>query len=289
MIGFKLLNFQRTIGGEVTVSGVGVHGGKAASVIFSPAQAQTGIVFQRADIENSPLVKAHVDQIGATDLCTSIGAREARIDTIEHLMAAVTAMGIDNLIVRVSGPEVPILDGSSRDYIEAFDKVGIVEQQAPRRFIKILKPVRVEAGASWGEFRSYDGTRYEIEIDFDIAVIGRQKFAGDMTADLFRHEIANARTFGFMKDVARLHAAGLALGASLENTVAIGDDNQVVNAEGLRFQDEFVRHKTLDAVGDLALAGLPFIGCYASYRGGHRLNSEAVKALLADATAYEIV
>ncbi len=289
MIGMVVQNFQGTIGGEVTVSGIGVHGGKPAAVTFLPAEVNTGIVFQRADIDGSPWVPAHVEQIGATDLCTSIGARAARIDTIEHLMAAVTALGIDNLRVRVSGPEVPILDGSSREYVAAFARVGLVQQEVRRRYLRILKPVRVEAGSSWGEFRPYDGTRYEVEIDFDVAVIGRQKFAGDMSAEVFSREIADARTFGFMKDVARLHAAGLALGASLDNTVAIGEDNQVMNPEGLRFADEFVRHKTLDAVGDLALAGMPFIGCYASYRGGHRLNSEAVKALLADASAYEIV
>ncbi|UWF58299.1 UDP-3-O-acyl-N-acetylglucosamine deacetylase [Brucella sp. 2716] len=281
--------YQKTIGRAVTLSGVGVHGGAPASARLLPADADTGILFQRSDIKDSAPVRAHVSQIGATDLCTSLGAREARIDTVEHLMAAITALGIDNLVVEIEGPEVPILDGTSARFIEAVDSVGVVTQDAKRRFIRILKTVRVETGNSWGEFRPYDGTRFEVEIDFECPLIGRQKFAHDVDEETFRKELSTARTFGFMKDVERLWAAGLALGASLDNSLVIGDDNSIVNADGLRFKDEFVRHKTLDAVGDLALAGLPFIGCFSSYRGGHRLNSEAVKALLSDETAFEII
>lgn len=204
-------------------------------------------------------------------------------------MAAVAALGIDNLIIEVEGPEVPILDGTSARFIDAFDEAGIVTQDAKRRFIRILKTVRVEAGGSWGEFQPYSGTRYEVEIDFECPLIGRQKYANDINEDVFRKDISTARTFGFMKDVERLWAAGLALGSSLDNSLVIGDDNSVINPGGLRFTDEFVRHKTLDAVGDLALAGLPFIGCFRSYRGGHRLNAETVKALLADKSNYDIV
>lgn len=281
--------YQKTIGRAVTLSGVGVHGGAPASARLLPADADTGILFQRSDIKDSAPVCAHVSQIGATDLCTSLGAREDRIDTVEHLMAAISALGIDNLVVEIEGPEVPILDGTSARFIEAVDSVGVVTQDAKRRFIRILKTVRVEAGNSWGEFRPYDGTRFEVEIDFECPLIGRQKFAHDVDEETFRKELSTARTFGFMKDVERLWAAGLVLGASLDNSLVIGDDNSIVNADGLRFKDEFVRHKTLDAVGDLALAGLPFIGCFSSYRGGHRLNSEAVKALLSDETAFEII
>ncbi|CUW42725.1 UDP-3-O-[3-hydroxymyristoyl] N-acetylglucosamine deacetylase [Brucella vulpis] len=281
--------YQKTIGRAVTLSGVGVHGGAPASARLLPADADTGILFQRSDIKDSAPVRAHVSQIGATDLCTSLGAREARIDTVEHLMAAISALGIDNLVVEIEGPEVPILDGTSARFIEAVDSVGVVTQDAKRRFIRILKTVRVEASNSWGEFRPYDGTRFEVEIDFECPLIGRQKFAHDVDEETFRKELSTARTFGFMKDVERLWAGGLALGASLDNSLVIGDDNSIVNADGLRFKDEFVRHKTLDAVGDLALAGLPFIGCFSSYRGGHRLNSEAVKALLSDETAFEII
>lgn len=282
--------YQKTLARVVTLSGVGVHGGKPASATFLPADADTGIVFRRSDLGDSARdYRAHVSEVGATDLCTSLGARDARIDTVEHLMAAVSSLGIDNLVVEVDGPEVPILDGTSARFIEAFDEAGVVLQQAKRRFIRILKTVRVEAGGSWGEFQPYSGTRFEVEIDFECPLIGRQKFSGDMSEATFRDEISTARTFGFMKDVERLWAAGYALGSSLDNSLVIGDDNSVINPGGLRFKDEFVRHKTLDAVGDLALAGLPFIGCFRSYRSGHRLNAETVRALLADKTAFDIV
>ncbi len=282
--------YQKTIGRAVTLSGVGVHGGAPASVTFLPADADTGIIFHRSDLKDGAReVRAHVSQIGATDLNTSLGPREARINTVEHLMAAVSAVGIDNLLVEVEGPEVPILDGTSARFIEAFDDAGIVTQKALRRFIRILKTVRVEAGGSWGEFRPHSGPRFEVEIDFECPLIGRQKFAQDMDETVFRKEVSTARTFGFMKDVERLWASGHAHGSSLDNSLVIGDDNSVINPGGLRFKDEFVRHKTLDAVGDLRLAGLPFIGCFRSYRSGHRLNAETVKALLADKSAFDIV
>ncbi len=289
-IGTVVSAYQKTIGRAVTLSGVGVHGGAIASVTFLPADADTGIIFQRSDLkEKAAEILAHVSQVGATDLCTSLGTGETRINTVEHLMAAVSALGIDNLLIEVDGPEVPILDGTSARFISAFDEVGIVTQSAKRHFIRVLKTVRVEAGGSWGEFRPFAGTRFEVEIDFECPLIGRQKFANEMNEAVFREQISTARTFGFMKDVERLWASGHALGSSLDNSLVISDDNTVINPGGLRFPDEFVRHKTLDAVGDLALAGLPFIGCFRSYRGGHRLNSETVKALLSDKTAFDIV
>ncbi|MBV2143925.1 UDP-3-O-acyl-N-acetylglucosamine deacetylase [Falsochrobactrum sp. TDYN1] len=282
--------YQKTIGRAVTLEGFGVHGGAAASVTFIPAQADSGIIFRRSDIkQGSRDIRAHVSQVGATDLCTALGPEDARINTVEHLMAAIAALGIGNLLVEVDGPEIPILDGASARFIVALDEAGIVTQPAKRRFIRILKAVRAEVGSSWAEFQPYAGTRYEVGIDFECPLIGQQKFTGDMSETVFRKEISTARTFGFMRDVERLWAAGLALGSSLENSLVIGDDNSVINPGGLRFKDEFVRHKTLDAVGDLALAGMPFIGCFRSCRGGHRLNSEAVKALLSDEANFEII
>ncbi|PWL17262.1 UDP-3-O-acyl-N-acetylglucosamine deacetylase [Falsochrobactrum shanghaiense] len=282
--------YQKTISRAVTLEGFGVHGGKAASVTFNPAPADQGIVFRRSDKGPAlPAIPAHVSQIGATDLCTALGPQEARINTVEHLMAAVAALGIDNLLIEVDGPEIPILDGASVQFIQALDRAGIVAQPARRRFIRVAKTVRVEAGNAWAEFTPYSGTRFEVEINFECPLIGHQKFAGDMSEAVFRNEISSARTFGFMKDVEHLWAAGLALGSSLENSLVIADDDSVINPGGLRFKDEFVRHKTLDAVGDLALAGLPFIGCFRSYRGGHKLNSEAARALLSDEANYEIV
>ncbi|GGA97377.1 UDP-3-O-acyl-N-acetylglucosamine deacetylase [Brucella endophytica] len=285
-----VLGYQKTLANPVMLSGIGVHSGQPSTVHFLPADPDTGIVFHRMDADGSYTeIKALASEVGQTDRCTSLGNRGVRIDTVEHLMAAVMALELDNLIVEIEGGEVPILDGASAAFINAFDEAGIVSQLVDRRFIRVLKTVRVEAGASWAEFRPYDGMRFEVEIDFDCPLIGRQLFASDMNGEIFRRELANARTFGFMKDVEMLWAAGHALGSSLDNSLVIGEDNTVINPGGLRFPDEFVRHKTLDAVGDLALAGSPFVGCFRSYRGGHRLNAAALKALLADHTAFEVI
>ena len=184
--------------------------------------------------------------------------------------------------IEIDGAEMPVMDGSAAAFVEAIDQAGIETLDVKRRYIRVMKPVRIDSGASWAEFQPYDGTRFEVEIDFDSPAIGRQAFEADINAVDFRRDIARARTFGFMRDVERLWAAGYALGSSLENSVVIGDDNRVINIEGLRYTDEFVRHKTLDAVGDLALAGAPFIGCFRSYRGGHKLNAAALGACLSD-------
>ncbi len=226
----------------------------------------------------------------ATDLCTVLGDPAGRhVGTVEHVMAALFGLGIDNVAIEIDGNEMPILDGSAIRFVEAFDQAGIETQEVKRRYIRVLKPVRIENGASWAEFRPYNGTRFEVEIDFESPAIGRQSFASDINANIFRRDIARARTFGFMKDVERLWAAGYALGSSLENSVVIGDDSRVINMEGLRYKNEFVRHKLLDAMGDLALAGARFIGCFRSYRGGHRLNAASLRRLLSDRSAFEIV
>lgn len=285
------MEHQTTLKRRVSLSGVGVHGGKPVTIHFNPADADTGIVFQRVDPgSDGRLICAITTEVGETDLCTAIGNSGAdQVATIEHLMAAVSGMGIDNLQIEVDGPEVPIMDGSAVPFVEAFLEAGIEILAENRRYIRILKPVRIDRSSSWAEFRPHDGTRFEVEIDFPTPVIGRQSLAVDLDRESFIREIARARTFGFIKDVEWLWAAGFALGSTLENSVVIGEDNRVINAEGLRFPDEFVRHKMLDAVGDLALAGCRFIGCFRSYRGGHRLNATALKQLLADPSAYEVV
>lgn len=287
-----LLGFQTTIAAPLSLTGIGVHSGRTVTINMLPAEAGTGIVFVRQhDDGSSTELKAVSSQVGNTDLCTVLGFSPARsIATIEHVMAAIYALGLDNLVIEVDGAEMPIMDGSSEVFIDAIEQVRIVNLGVKRRYIRVIKPVRIESGASWSEFRPYDGTRFEVEIDFDTPLIGRQKWEGDLTASTFKNELSRARTFGFMRDVERLWAAGFALGSSLENSVVISDDNTVINVEGLRYEkDEFVRHKTLDAVGDLALAGAQFIGCYRSYRGGHKMNANALKALLSDPTAYEVV
>jgi len=287
-----MLGFQTTIMSPVTISGTGVHSGAAVSITFNPAEADSGIVFQRQhDNGTVSEYRAVSSQVGNTDLCTVLGFSPATaIATVEHVMAALYALGLDNVLIEVHGAEMPIMDGSSAPFIDAIDQVGIAPLAVKRRYIRVVKPVRIESGASWAEFTPYDGMRFEVEIDFDCPLIGRQSWKGDLTPATFRNELSRARTFGFMRDVERLWASGHALGSSLENSVVISDDNTVINVEGLRYaKDEFVRHKTLDAVGDLALAGAPFIGCYRSYRGGHKMNAYALKALLSDPTAYEVV
>jgi UDP-3-O-[3-hydroxymyristoyl] N-acetylglucosamine deacetylase len=286
-----LNDYQTTVKARVTLAGTGVHSGKPVSVSFAPADADTGIVFHFVGgAASDKEVRALVSEVGATDLCTLLGDPAGQhVATVEHLMAALLGVGIDNLVIEIDGNEIPILDGSAAMFVDAIDQVGIETLAAKRRFIRIVKPIRIESGASWAEFRPYAGTRFEVEIDFESPAIGRQQFASDLNADVFRRDISRARTFGFMKDVERLWAAGYALGSSLENSVVIGDDNRIINMGGLRYPNEFVRHKTLDAMGDLALAGARFIGCFRSYRGGHRLNAAALRRLLSDRTAFEIV
>ncbi len=290
-MGIDLYDYQTTLKSRVSLSGIGVHNGSSVSIHFVPADPDTGIVFVRTDVPGEPVeLRALASEVGGTDLCTILGSPAGvHVATVEHLLAALSAVGIDNVLIEIDGNEVPVLDGSAAPFVEAFDQAGIEQQAVKRRYIRILKPVRIENGASWAEFRPYSGTRFEIDIDFESPAIGRQSYAADITPDLFRSEVARARTFGFMKDVERLWAAGYALGSSLENSVVIGDDNRVINMEGLRFPNEFVRHKMLDALGDLALAGARFIGCFRSYRGGHKLNAQALRRLLSDRSAFEIV
>ncbi|HEY5819514.1 MAG TPA: UDP-3-O-acyl-N-acetylglucosamine deacetylase [Mesorhizobium sp.] len=286
-MGTNLNDFQTTLARAVTLEGIGVHSGQPVTVRFNPADADTGVVF---NLEGGAELRALISEVGATDLSTQLGSRNGQhVTTVEHLMAALFGLGIDNVSIDIDGKEAPILDGSAAQFVDAFDQVGLETLDVKRRFIRVLKPVRIDSGASWAEFRPYDGTRFEVEIDFESPAIGRQRFASDLTPEVFRRDVARARTFGFMKDVERLWAAGYALGSSLENSVVIGEDSQVINMEGLRFKDEFVRHKTLDAVGDLALAGARFLGCFRSYRGGHRLNASALRGLLSDPAAFEIV
>lgn len=271
---------QHTISQSVTFEGKGVHGDQPVTMTLAPAPANTGIVFVRMPGEEQEVtIRARHDFVGATELCTIIGDPNGTfVATIEHLMAALSAFSVDNVIVHITGPEVPVMDGSSYDFASKIECVGVIAQTARRRYIKIEKPVRVEAGGSWAEFQPHDGCEFDVEIDFDDPAIGSQRFITELSAETFKADIARARTFGFMKDVEKLWKAGYALGSSFDNSVVVGDDG-VMNPEGLRFRDEFVRHKLLDAIGDLALAGSPIMGRYCSYRGGHRLNFMMVKAL----------
>mgnify|MGYP000053042544 CR=1 FL=1 len=280
---------QTTLADQVTLTGIGVHSGKPASITLVPAEACVGIVFTRTDQDISTEVPALWNEVTSTALCTVLGdpAREG-VATVEHLMAALFGMGVDNLIVEIDGPEMPVMDGSSAVFVEAIEQVGLKRLDRGRRYLKINKTVRVDNGGAWCELRPYNGTRFDITIDFDTPLIGRQQFVSDITPDVFRDELCRARTFGYVKDVEQLWKMGFALGSSLENSVAISED-RVLNPEGTRWPDEFARHKALDAVGDLALAGLPILGLYRSYKGGHKMNNAILVKLFEDPSAFEIV
>ncbi|MBA4172721.1 MAG: UDP-3-O-[3-hydroxymyristoyl] N-acetylglucosamine deacetylase [Hyphomicrobium sp.] len=281
---------QTTIAREIELSGTGVHSGAPVSVILHPADPDTGlrfIVTKRGRVTAD--IPASVRNVKNLTLCTVIGDDAGvTISTVEHLLAALRGLSVDNCYIEIDSKELPIMDGSSAAFVEAIDEVGLKELNASRKFIKVLKPVRVQDGDCWGEIAPHSGFHLDVEIDFSTPVIGRQRLAFEMSPGVFRHEISRARTFGFMSDVERLWKAGLALGANLNNTIAIGDD-KVMNREGLRYPQEFVRHKMLDAVGDLSLSGHPLLCSFRSVRGGHRLNASVLQALFADATAWTVV
>ncbi|AGA64590.1 UDP-3-O-(3-hydroxymyristoyl) N-acetylglucosamine deacetylase [Liberibacter crescens BT-1] len=286
------LGCQNTVSSSIKLSGIGVHSGKPVDLVLHPAEIGTGIIFHRLEDDGSiKEFPASWCNVLNTDLCTVLGkSHENSLSTVEHIMAALYAFGIDNIIVEVNGSEIPIMDGSSLLFVRAIKKAGIKSFGIKRRYIRIKKKVRVQNNNSWAEFVPYKGTRFEVAIEFDTSLIGYQKWEGDLTTDVFCNELCGARTFGFMRDVKRYWANGCALGSSLQNSVVISDDDTILNVEGLRYPgNEFVRHKTLDAIGDLALAGAQFIGCYRSFRGGHKMNSLALKALFADPTSYEVV
>lgn len=283
---------QTTLRGAIALEGRGVHSGSPVTVVLRPASANQGIVFLRKGLDDGAqrVIRARHDAVSATELCTIIGdMATGAVATIEHLMSALYGLGVDNALVEIDGMETPIMDGSAHAFVEAIEEIGIAWLGEKRRYLEILRPVRIENGASFAEFAPFeDGFRLDVEIDFESPIIGRQRKVFDLERSAYVAEISRARTFGFMRDVEMLWKMGFALGASLDNTVAVGDD-RIVNPEGLRYADEFVRHKLLDAIGDLALAGLPIIGEFRSYRGGHRLNYSALKALFADRSNYRIV
>jgi UDP-3-O-[3-hydroxymyristoyl] N-acetylglucosamine deacetylase len=281
---------QTTLREQVSISGIGVHSGSPVTVTIHPAEADTGVVFLRCGngCKDRELAATY-RSVTATEFATVLGDQDGpAVSTTEHVLAALSGLGVDNVIIEVDGPEVPIMDGSAAPFVEAIDQAGIAGLSAPRRYIRVLKPVQVKANGCYGELRPHPrGLRIETEIEFDHPLIGRQQVALDVEPSGFRRELARARTFGFMRDVTKLWSAGYALGASFENTVVIAED-RVLNTEGVRFADEFVRHKAVDAIGDLALAGAPLVGAYRSVRGGHKLNHAVLAALMADSTAWAI-
>lgn len=282
---------QTTLRSQATVSGVGVHSGLPVNLTIGPASVDAGLVFVRTGLAGGDReIQATASAVASTDLATVLGDKSGPlVSTVEHVLAALRGMGVDNATIEIDGPEAPIMDGSAAAFVTAIDQAGIVSQSAPRRFIQVVRPVQVAIGDSFGELRPHaGGFRAEVEIVFANPVIGHQKYALELSAEGFRRDIARARTFGCMNDVARLWSAGFALGASFENSVVF-DEERLLNPEGLRYADECVRHKVLDVIGDLALAGLPLLGAYRSVRGGHKLNHAVLTALLADRTAWRVV
>ena len=286
------LGKQTTLRKTVTLLGAGVHSNAPVSLVLHPASANSGIVFRRTGLPDGGdrRIEAKWSKVSTTELCTVIGdPSRGTVATIEHLLAALAGLGIDNVTVEIDGPEVPIMDGSAWAFVAAIDRVGLETLSASRRYLKVLKPIRVDHGRSFSELSPCDkGFRLDVEIDYASGVIGRQHKALLLTPSSFRAEIARARTFGSIADVERLWKMGFALGSSLENSIAV-DGDRVLNPEGLRSADEFVSHKMLDAVGDLALAGAPIIGTYRAFCPGHRMNIAVLQAMFADRTSFEMV
>jgi UDP-3-O-[3-hydroxymyristoyl] N-acetylglucosamine deacetylase len=283
---------QTTLRHQVAVSGVGVHSGLPVTLTLHPADDDSGIIFQRISSDGSVEreIRADVRAVTATEFATVLGdAKGPLCSTAEHLLAALRGLYVDNVVVEIDGPEVPIMDGSAAAFVEAIDQAGLTARALPRRYIEVVKPITVAKDGAYGELRpNLNGFRVEAEIEFDHPLIGRQALSLDVEPDTFRREIARARTFGFMRDVTKLWTAGYALGASFENTLVVSED-RVLNPQGLRFADEFVRHKVLDAIGDLALAGQPLLATYKTIRGGHKLNHAVLSALMADPKAWRVV
>jgi len=279
---------QRTLKNVIRATGVGLHTGDKVFLTLRPAAPDTGIVFRRTDLEQPVDIPAHPLNVGDTRLSTTLIKDGVRISTVEHLLSAFAGLGIDNAYVDVSAAEVPIMDGSSGPFVFLIQSAGIEEQNRAKRFVRIKRRVKVQDGDKYAIFEPYDGFKVEFAIDFDHpAFPSRTRAASvDLSATSFVKEVSRARTFGFLRDIEALRQQNLALGGSMDNAVVV-DDYRVLNEEGLRYEDEFVRHKILDAIGDLYLLGHSLIGAFRGYKSGHALNNQLLRALVADPTAWE--
>ena len=285
---------QRTLKTLTKAVGVGLHSGQRVELTLRPAQPDTGIVFRRVDLPIPVDIPVSAQAVTDTRLASTISNGGAKVHTVEHLMSACAGLGIDNLYVDITAEEVPILDGSSASFVFLLQSAGIVAQNAPRRFIRVLRPVEVRAGdgdnLTWVKLEPYHGYKLRFEIDFAHRVVSStgQCVEFDLSTGSYARDIARARTFGFTKDVEMMRANGLSLGGGLDNAVVM-DDYRVLNAEGLRYDDEFVKHKMLDAMGDLYLIGRPLLAAYSAFRSGHALNNKLLRELLAQPGSYEVV
>ncbi len=281
---------QRTLNNSIRATGVGLHSGANVLMTLHPAPEDTGIVFRRVDLEPVVAIRAHADNVSRTDLNTTLTVGDASVYTVEHLLSAFAGLGIDNAYVDLSAAEVPIMDGSAGPFVFLLQSAGIVEQNAPKRFIRILRSVAVEDNGRWARFDPYDGFRVDFEIGFEHPSIKRraQKASIDFSAGSYLREISRARTFGFMRDIEMLRKRNLTLGGTMDNAIVL-DEHRVLNEEGLRYEDEFVKHKILDAIGDLYLLGRNLIGAFSGYKSGHFMNSRLMQELLATTDAWEEV
>lgn len=277
---------QKTLAAAVAFDGIGIHCGTKVSVILYPAPPGSGIVFRRSDEGGSALIPARWDRVDSTRFCTTlVGDCGSRVGTVEHLLAALAGCEIDNLVVEVDGPEIPIMDGSAAPFVALIDDAGREEQDAPRRVIRVLKPVSVSDGRGTASLEPGLGFTLRVDIDFENPIVSRQSLSLALVNGTFNKELAPARTFGFLDQIEQMQAAGLARGGSLENAIVVSGDG-ILNHGGLRFEDEFARHKALDAVGDLYLAGAPIMGAFHGIRSGHEINNKLLRALFADSEAW---
>ena len=281
---------QRTLKNTVRATGVGIHTGQKVYITLKPAPVDTGIVFRRVDYKRPFPIKADARNVGETSMSTTLLKNGIRIGTVEHLMAAFAGMNIDNCYVDLSASEVPIMDGSSGPFVFLIQSAGIAEQNSPRKFIKIKKPVRIEYSDKTASLEPYNGCLFSFEIDFDHPAFDKHCRVAevDLFSQSFVKEVSRARTFGFMRDIEMLRNNNLGLGGSMDNAIVL-DDYRVLNNDGLRYEDEFAKHKLLDAVGDIYQLGYPIIGAYKGFRSGHALNNELACALLEQPDAYEVV
>jgi len=279
---------QRTLKNLIRATGVGLHTGAKVYMTLRPAPANSGIIFRRTDLAQPVEIKATPHSVGDTRLSSCLEQGGVRISTVEHLMSALAGLGIDNAYVDLSAPEVPIMDGSAGPFVFLLQSAGIEEQVAPKKFIRVLNPVEVEEGEKWVRLEPHNGFKLSLSIDFDHPVFDkmRQSVAVDFSTTSYVKEVSRARTFGFMQDVETMRGQGLALGGSLDNAIVM-DEYRVLNTDGLRYEDEFVKHKVLDAIGDLYLLGHPLIGAFSGYKSGHALNNLLLRRLLEDRKAWE--
>src|SRR6266567_6015917 len=276
---------QRTLKNSIRATGVGLHTGKKVLMTLRPGPADSGIVFRRTDLPQVVDIRAHAENVGDTMLGTTLGTGESRVSTVEHLLSAFAGLGVDNAVVELSAAEVPIMDGSAGPFVFLLQSAGIEEQKAPKRFTRILESLQVEDGDKWARFDPYDGFKVNFEIEFNHPTFKKhsQVASMDFSTTSFLREVSRARTFGFMRDLESLRARNLALGGNMDNAIVL-DDYRVLNEDGLRYEDEFVKHKILDAIGDLYLLGHSLIGEFSGHKSGHKLNNQLLRKLLADTT-----